>query len=88
MSTLKSSMTHEPGSPERLQNPIPLLKSIGKVYFPMRYQVSTLGWTLVRNKFNLGDQGVRNFSEAECKAKVPADAVRALQGLYPTQKQI
>ena len=54
----------------------------------MRYQISSPGYTQLRNKFNLGDQGVGGFSEAECKPQGPGDAAWVLRELYPTQKQI
>ena len=88
LSKLKSPIADEPGNSRKLQNPILMLKSVGRAYFPMRYQISTLDCTLIKNKSNLADPDVQSLSEAECKPKVPADAARAPHGLYPTQKQI
>ena len=55
---LKSPFTHEPRNPEKLQNPMPVLKSVGKAYFSVRHQVSSSGYTRVRNKLDLDDQDV------------------------------
>ena len=87
LSMLMSPKTDEPGNPEKLPNLTPLLKSGGRAYSPMRYQVSSLGCTLVRSKFTFGDQNVGSSSAAKCKRKVPADPARALHGFNSTQKK-
>ena len=81
LSMLNFPITDEPGNPEKLQSLIAMLKSVGEAHFPMRYQVSGLGSTAVRNKFDPGDRGVGGLTEAVCKPKVPTDAARALHEL-------
>ena len=52
----KSPITYEFGYPEKLQNRIPMLKSVEEAYFLMHYQVPSPSYTRVRIKLNLGDQ--------------------------------
>ena len=65
-----------------------MLKSVEKSYLLLRCQVSSPGYTRVRDKFNPSDQHVGGVSEVDCKSKVTVDATPALRGLNPTQTQI
>ena len=67
---LKSPLTHEPRNPEKLQNPMPVLKSVGKEYFPVRHWVSSPGYTRVRNKLDLRWSGCfRGFLDRKPNVK-------------------
>ena len=78
-------MIHESRNPQKLQNPMPTLKSVERAYFSLcatKFQAWALLWSGINSILMM------KMSAVSLQRNVNQKFQRLLHGLYPVQKQI